>query len=508
MPADPENHFLSLIQPVLQRRADHLVFKPYLGIEDGWGSVTCQKKKFSEHISLSAAHWGGFLNGIGLMSQDVVGLWLTGRLTGKKYEHLINIFGISAAGYVPQLFSVVFPNPEVIWDLLSKSNAKALISFASNCREVTNLPTDLSSRDHHVSAVSQDNIALIVHSFGTTSGTPKPIRTTHGWITAYIIHRYTLSQGRMDDSNVENTIGSLAHVASVTSFLAATYRGYCTAQSAIDMSTEGLMKMIEMCGLNRMAVYATYLSVYIKAAQKDPEVLRALQNFRQIVHAGVALNREDEEWAYANNLPITAMYGTSETASLMTTKLGNSPSDRLLRLMPGGSARLIQYTSDNHTNTPSSSSPQLWEVVLPAGAPDSPYPSLFKDDLYHTGDLFEEVQPGLYAFRGRQDDWLKTVWGLWPSKTMFGHSVRGFCMTQLSLGVRAKVVLFVETTGESSDEACRRLIDEIISRTKPFNARLLAHKRVDNPKQIKVVPKGTFSRNKEKGNVSRSISIG
>ncbi|KAJ7705430.1 hypothetical protein B0H17DRAFT_1193111 [Mycena rosella] len=175
------------------------------------------------------------------------------------------------------------------------------------------------------------------------------------------------------------------------------------------MSTEEVMKMVKTCGLNRMAVYATFLLVYIKAARTDPEVLGALQSFRQIMHAGVALNRGDEEWAYAHDLPITAMYATSETATLMTTKLGSSPSDRLLRL-PGGSARLIQYHAVAKTGDTSSSSPQLWEVVLPSGAPESPHSSLFSDDdLYHTGDLFEEVQRGLYTFRGRKDDWLKTV---------------------------------------------------------------------------------------------------
>jgi hypothetical protein len=218
------------------------------------------------------------------------------------------------------------------------------------------------------------------------------------------------------------------------------------------MSTDELMRMVKTCGLNRMAVYATFLSVYIKAAQNDPEVLKALQGFRQIVHGGVALNREDEEWAYANKLPITVFNCPSmhlnqpsnssiddvcdlrnwyadlhsakletqtNSATLMTTKIGSSPSDRLLRLIPGGSARLIPYAmaENSNDNTSASSSPQLWEVVLPSGAPDCPHSSLCsKDGLYHTGDLFEEVQPGLYTFRGRKDDWLKTVMGFCDTK--------------------------------------------------------------------------------------------
>ncbi|KAJ6600810.1 putative amp-CoA ligase [Mycena sp. CBHHK59/15] len=536
MATNSQNHFLSLIQPVLQKRASKLVFKPYLGATEGWGNVTCQT--FNEHISSSFRHWGNYLSGIGLAPHDVVGVWLT----GKKYTDLINILGLCSAGYVPQLFSVVFPNSDVIWDLLSASNAKALIlddTFSSNAERapvptsaaltIADLENSNGNAEYEIAAVSQDDIALVVHSSGTTSGTPKLIPTTHGWISTYILYRYSVCQGNLDGENVFNTIGSLAHVGSFTceprgdysfiilsettpAFLGAAYRGYCTAQSpAVGMSTEELMKMVKTCGLNRMAVYATFLSVYIKDAQKDPEVLKALQGFRQIVHAGVSLNREDEEWAYANDLPITAMYATSETATLMTTKLGSSPSDRLLRLIPGGSAQFIWYSMTNE-NTLVSSSPQLWEIVLPAGAPDSPHSSLFNsDNMYHTGDLFEEVQPGLYTFRGRKDDWLKTVWGFCDTKAI-EDNVRKTCEGLIHDAVvvgtnRAKPVLFVETTGGGlSDEENFKLAEKIISRTKLFNERLFPHERINNPRQIRVLPKGTLPRTKEKGNVRRNAT--
>ncbi|KAJ7182755.1 hypothetical protein C8R43DRAFT_868796 [Mycena crocata] len=511
MAADSENHFLSLVLPVLQKRAEHLVFKPYLGVSDGWGRIT--SKRFKNHISVAATHWSDTLSDTGLASQDVVGVWVT----GKKYEDLINILGLCAAGYIPQLFSVVFPNAEVVWELLEKSNAQALIldqDFAPNA-EKSPVPTsaaltfsDLIDRPgdlkHNIVAVQSDGVALIVHSSGTTSGTPKLIPTTHGWISTYILKSYSLCQGIMDGENVANTIGSLAHVASFTSFLAATYRGYCTAQSpTMGMSTEELMRMVKTCGLNRMAVYATFLSIYIKAAHTDPNVLRALQSFRQIVYAGVALNREDEEWAYTNRLPVTGMYATSETATLMTTRLGNSPSDRLLRLIPGGSAHLVHYSISDNDNTSTSSSHQLWEMVLPAGALDSPHSSLCSDDnIYHTGDLFEQVQPGLYNFRGRKDDWLKTVWGFCDTKAIEDNvrkSCEGLLHDAVVLGTnRAKPLLFVETTASAEIEEDKRqnLIDEIIARTKPFNERLFPHERVDNPKQIRLVPQGTLPRNK------------
>jgi hypothetical protein len=103
---------------------------------------------------------------------------------------------------------------------------------------------------------------------------------------------------------------------------------------------------------------------------------------------------------------------------MMTTVLGNAPEDRLLRLLPGVSASFIPYSLPDESNPAPMS--QLCEMVVPAGAPDSPHPSLFSSEqLYHTGDLFEEVKPGLYKFRGRQGDMLKTLYGFCDTKYVF-----------------------------------------------------------------------------------------
>lgn len=60
---------------------------------------------------------------------------------------------------------------------------------------------------------------------------------------------------------------------------------------------------------------------------------------------------------------------------------------------------------------------KLYEVVVPANAPDSPHPSFISSDgLYHTGDVFEEIGKGLFVFRGRGDDWLKTPGGFCDTK--------------------------------------------------------------------------------------------
>lgn len=48
--------------------------------------------------------------------------------------------------------------------------------------------------------------------------------------------------------------------------------------------------------------------MHIRNAQGNPEVLKALKSLQQILHTGVALNCEDEEWAYKNGLSLTVSH--------------------------------------------------------------------------------------------------------------------------------------------------------------------------------------------------------
>lgn len=43
------------------------------------------------------------------------------------YTDLLHIYGVAKAGYIPQLFSLRLPNPDVILELLQKSKGVALI---------------------------------------------------------------------------------------------------------------------------------------------------------------------------------------------------------------------------------------------------------------------------------------------------------------------------------------------------------------------------------------------
>lgn len=82
---------------------------------------------------------------------------------------------------------------------------------------------------------------------------------------------------------------------------------------------------------------------------------------------------------------------------------------RLLRPLPETSYSFIPVDSTSHSESNHQSSGQFLELAILADSSDCPDMSLRSSDgHFHTGDLFQEVSPGSYVFRGRNDDWIKS----------------------------------------------------------------------------------------------------
>lgn len=101
------------------------------------------------------------------------------------------------------------------------------------------------------------------------------------------------------------------------------------------------------------------------------------------------------------------MFGSTECgATLLST------GDR--GLLPGHlrplAGTLYTFVPVHRTSeTMHQSTGRLLELVVLADSGDCPDGSLRgSDGDFHTGDLFQEVVPGQYLFRGRDDDWIKT----------------------------------------------------------------------------------------------------
>lgn len=501
-----ENNIASLVCTDIDK--EFIVFRPKE--QTGWSKIT--STQFLHHVAAASRHWRHVFPEA---QNHVVGIWLTGR----KYSDFVNILGLISAGYIPELFSVVFANHEVIWDLLKKSTASALVYDEHFSKDVKQSPIptfpslpqqDLDSNDASssltVAPVDLQNTAFVVHSSGTTSGTPKLIPCSHGWLRAFVRLKFPAAVSQKpvagdEGPDIMNTLGSLAHVGSFCALLAAIYHRFTTVQtSSMGFPTSELVDLAKTCGVNRFVLYAPFLSSHLSAAKEDSEVLRVLQNCRQVAYTGVALNKIDEAWGYDNNIPITSFYGCSETATLMTTTIGRSPSHHLFRLIPDVSADIIPAAQG-----------QLLEVVVHAGNSESPHPSLCSPDgLFHTGDLFEEIEPGGYLYRGRSGDWIKTLGGFCDANAMEDEIRR--CCGDIIYDVvivgssRPDPCMFAEVRSEIDATKEEELIQTIIERMAPYNERLFPYERIDDAKRIRLLAQGTLPRTKEKGNIRRNAT--
>ncbi len=84
------------------------------------------------------------------------------------------------------------------------------------------------------------------------------------------------------------------------------YAGHCLVEtSRSDFGAEELKMLVNYCGVNRLFLYAPWLSSLVFIARTDPEVLTILRGMRQISYTGAAFNPDDEAWAVEHDLPLT-----------------------------------------------------------------------------------------------------------------------------------------------------------------------------------------------------------
>ena len=130
------------------------------------------------------------------------------RLSGFTYTDVLHIYGISRAGYIPQLFSLKLPNPTVVHELLHRAGAQALIydlSFESILKDfplpiyraLTSErlePTPVSLPD--ILEPQEDDTAFIFHTSGSTSGSPKLVPMSYRWLSTVVMKSHYISKPR------------------------------------------------------------------------------------------------------------------------------------------------------------------------------------------------------------------------------------------------------------------------------------------------------------------------
>lgn len=82
--------------------------------------------------------------------------------------------------------------------------------------------------------------------------------------------------------------------------------GTCLVQtSRADIDSVELLALVKDAGLNRLFLYADWLSKLLTVSRTNDEVLNALRGLRQIAYTGAAINPENEKWMVDQGIPVT-----------------------------------------------------------------------------------------------------------------------------------------------------------------------------------------------------------
>lgn len=66
--------------------------------------------------------------------------------------------------------------------------------------------------------------------------------------------------------------------------------------------------MVRNCGLNRLNQFATFLSHHLRNSRQNRKLLELLQTLDDVIYSGLALPREEEEWAYGNGIRLRVSF--------------------------------------------------------------------------------------------------------------------------------------------------------------------------------------------------------
>ncbi|KAJ7595197.1 hypothetical protein C8J56DRAFT_774849 [Mycena floridula] len=470
-----------------------------------WSIVTYAQ--FHAQVLAAQSSYSSKFAEFGFPPGSVIGVWLSGT----KYTDLVHNLAISAAGYIPQMFSVYWSHSQLVFNMLSTSGAKALVWDSTVVDDIGNCPRptiDIASIDiegretrgkrlynGNISFEAvKDDVVLMLHTSGSTSGLPKIIPWTNRWISSIFLKYQFLDPSTSQTPDVTVRIGNYQHAATLMGYLGnSLYRGVSTVMpSSVLFGTEEMTNMMKFCGLNRLLRFGTTLQNTLETAQTDPEVLSRLRSLREITYSGTSLTQEVQIWAVENGLTLRTLIASSEVGMMMSTTLGCIPSH--LKPWP---KMLCSFVDD------SDSKGRLVELVVEPNSPDIPNISLAPDGRFYTGDLYERCEDGCYIFCGRNDDWIKCGVGCICETRAIEDAVRRVCADLIIDCVvvgqnRSGPALLVEATTKDAD-----LPDIIIGRLSGFNEGRFAHERVDDPRLVLIVEAGTLPRTAVKGNIRR-----
>ncbi|KAK7043957.1 hypothetical protein VNI00_008125 [Paramarasmius palmivorus] len=484
--------------------------------EDGtWSTITYAD--FYHDVQVAANHWYHILQSDSISQRSVVGLCVRGY----GYADLLHLYGLMGAGYIPQPFSIL-PNAQVIRTLLSQSKAQALIwdesygdIFSDDAIDIVSyrvtqhydfpLPEGFDSIPV-IPVVKADDISLVLHTSGSTSGRPKLVPQTFRWLATAVAkaRKMQIPISDPEKRTVRNWLGSICHTGQMFMLMSTVYHGGCTIlpqAPRTTFSTTELINLIVDLGLTELCLFPSLLSKQLRAARQNSNLLHCLQKLDAVSYGGTYLPAEDIEWASQNGIKLMNYYGSTEIGLpiLMSDYTQRDP--RILRVLTYlDSEATISYRFDPISQTPNS----LVELVILSTSGDCP--SISNGD-FHTGDLFERVDADGYVYRGRDDDWIKMANALRCDTSAIEENVRTLCSNLITecvvVGVKRPFPSVIVEIPPELEGPHASLKEEIFRRIQPSQVELLMHERIPSSRYIFIVQKDRIPRTNTKGNVRR-----
>ncbi|KIL59801.1 hypothetical protein M378DRAFT_14552 [Amanita muscaria Koide BX008] len=525
MDVELEANHIALLQHRAKNSGNAVLFKlPILrgsGPPQEWNDVTVAE--FAAEVDKVASFVMTELKARGIPPRSVVSV----LYSGSRHQDLIYTIALARASYIPQMCIDDLTHPGIIFALMEKAGSRMILYDPSLEHVMVNCPFPKLALNpietiESCSTVSSDSVlptiedlssgldvCFIYLTSGSTSGSPKIVPLTQKFVSIYYKTQFGIwLDGRcFDTQNGFLSRGSICAVASMIQYLGCLYTGSCIVRpSKMRFSTEELLNMVNVCGLNHMTTYGTWLAPHIQAAKKDPVALKLLQEMRTVSYGGVPISIADDDWCFQNDIPLMDMYATTECGTLMVSVPGKPA--RFMHPVSGISYRFDPLT-DTTTEVDNPASTQLLKFILLADSPQIPQPHLLSTDgNFHTGDLFEKQLDGSYLFRGRADDWIKSEDASLIDTKAIEEKIYDVCSDLVKKCIvvghlRPSPALFIEVHHDDlsviSEDSLKVLV---LQRLEDFNARQYTHERITDKRLIFIVDEGVLPRTR-KGNFRR-----
>lgn len=477
---------------------------------EGWKDVTYSQ--LYDRLEIVAKYW---LNTLKLPHGAIVAIWSSGML----YSDFLHIYGIMRAGYVPHILFSEITSLDMMLDLFNQTGARAVIHLPTlpvSDELSKHIPCYVAPDAEHISegecadavvpdfdtiVVPDEDIIAIIQTSGSTSGRPKVVRLRQRWFEA----NSNKLNIREESEIVVPRVGSFCHAGQMLSWIMYVKEQACVVMIPWNnLSPDDIVRMHNECGINVLVQYAPFLSDTIRHAQSNPELFAVLKSFPTVFYTGAALSEADTEWCRKNEIALSTALALTETGILMATN--GPPVFRLLR--PEGCSYKMMPIDDGVAPEHIKSKSPLLELVVLSDSGDRPDASFCdpQDGHFHTKDLFEEVTPGGYIYRGRLDDILIMKGARKLDTKYIEEQVYNLCESLISICVvvgagKPSPALLVEPSSANIVDAAD-IVRQIGEKVAPINEGGFPCERI-NPNHILLLPPGELPRTPFKSNINR-----